>query len=167
MCTTEILEPGQDRDIAALTIPFRVCFFYGGSNMNIEKIQKELIKLTNKAIKTSEVPIAAIVVKDDKIISKTYNKVNKTNNILDHAEILAITQASKKLNNWRLNECELYVTLEPCSMCKEIIKKSRLKNVYYFIKKNDNKTEADVIYNYISTDKYFSEQLSNFFKNKR
>lgn len=135
--------------------------------MNIDIIKQELLKLTNRAIKKNEVPIAALIVKDNKIIAKSYNKVNKTNNILDHAEIIVINKVSKKLNNWRLNDCNLYVTLEPCSMCKEIIKKFRINNVYYFIKQNDNKTESDINYEYISTDDYFSKQLSNFFKDKR
>ena len=135
--------------------------------MNISIIEKELNKLIDIAIKQNEVPIAALMIKNNKIIAKAYNKVNKTNNILDHAEILVIKKTSKKIRNWRLNECDLYVTLEPCSMCKEIIKKSRINNVYYFIKQNENKTESDVNYKYISTNSNFSNKLSKFFKNKR
>ena len=86
-------------------------------------IIKELNKLINKAIKKNEVPVACIITKDNKIIAKSYNKTVKTNNILDHAEIIAIKKASKKLHNWRLNDCTMYVSLEPCNMCKEIIKK--------------------------------------------
>ena len=130
-------------------------------------IENELSELIDKAIKDDEVPVAAIIIKNNKIIAKAYNKVNKTNNILDHAEILAIKKASKKLNNWRLNDCELYVTLEPCSMCKEIIKKSRLNKVYYYIKQNEYKTESNTNYEYISTNTLFSSTLSQFFKNKR
>ena len=132
--------------------------------MNIEK---ELNKLINKAIKQNEVPVAAIIVNNNKIISKAYNKTNKTNNILDHAEIICIKKASKKLNNWRLNNCDLYVTLEPCTMCKEIIKKSRIKNVYYFTKQNSNLTESETNYIYLKENNMFSNILSNFFKNKR
>ncbi|MBQ9023642.1 MAG: nucleoside deaminase [Bacilli bacterium] len=135
--------------------------------MNIDSIEKELNKLINKAIKHDEVPVAALIIKDNKIISKSYNKVNKTNNILDHAEIISIIKAQKKLNNWRLNNCDLYVTLEPCSMCKEIIKKSRINNVYYFIKQNNNRTELDVNYKYLFKNDNFSNKLTNFFKNKR
>ena len=135
--------------------------------MNIKIIEKELNKLIIKAKTQDEVPIAALIVQNNKIIAKSYNKVNKTNNILDHAEIISIKRASEKLNNWRLNDCDLYVTLEPCSMCKEIIKKSRLKNVYYFIKQNDNKTESDINYEYININDNFSNELTNFFKNKR
>jgi len=135
--------------------------------MNINIIENELNKLINKAIKHNEVPIAALIVKDNKIISKAYNKVNKTNNIMDHAEILSIKKAQKKLKNWRLNDCELYVTLEPCSMCKEIIKKSRINQVYYFIKQNDYETELNPNFKYIINNNDFSNILSNFFKEKR
>ena len=135
--------------------------------MNIDYIENELLKLINKAIKKDEVPVAALIVYNNKIIARAYNKVNKKNNILNHAEILVIQQASKKLHNWRLNECDLYVTLEPCSMCKEIIKKSRIKNTCYFIKQNENKTESDINYKYIKTKNDFSNKLTDFFKNKR
>ena len=135
--------------------------------MNIDYIENELLKLINKAIKKDEVPVAALIVYNNKIIARAYNKVNKKNNVLNHAEILVIQQASKKLRNWRLNECDLYVTLEPCSMCKEIIKKSRIKNTCYFIKQNENKTESDANYKYVKTKNDFSNKLTDFFKNKR
>ena len=135
--------------------------------MNIEIIEKELNKLTNKAKNCDEVPISALIVHNDKIIAKAYNKVNKTNNILNHAEIMVIKKAQKKLNNWRLNNCDLYVTLEPCSMCKEIIKKSRIENVYYFIKQNKYKTESDPNYEHLTKNDSFSKKLSSFFKEKR
>ena len=134
--------------------------------MNIDYILKEMHKLLNKAIKENEVPVGAIIIKDNKIISKAYNKTNKTNNILDHAEILAIKKASKKLNNWRLDDCTLYISLEPCDMCKEVIKKSRINNVIYFSKQNEYKTENDPTYKYINNDS-ISNTLTNFFKDKR
>ena len=126
----------------------------------------ELKKLMNKAIKHNEVPVACIITKDNKIIAKSYNKTVKTNNILDHAEIIAIKKASKKLNNWRLNDCKLYVSLEPCSMCKEIIKKSRISEVIYYSKQNEHKTEKDTEYNY-KNNKDISNILTNFFKSIR
>ena len=116
-------------------------YAYYGEVMEINKIEQELLKLITKAKDKNVVPIAALIVKNDKIISKSYNKVNKSNNILDHAEILVIKKASKKLHNWRLDDCDLYVTLEPCSMCKEVIRKSRIKNTYYFINQNENLKE--------------------------
>ena len=126
----------------------------------------ELKKLMNKAIKHNEVPVACIITKDNKIIAKSYNKTGKTNNILDHAEIIAIKKASKKLNNWRLNDCKLYVSLEPCSMCKEIIKKSRISEVIYYSKQNEHKTEKDVEYNF-KKNIDISNILTNFFKSIR
>ena len=129
-------------------------------------IINELNKLIDRAIKKNEVPVACIIIKDNKIIAKSYNKTVKTNNILDHAEIIAIKKASKKLHNWRLNDCTMYVSLEPCSMCKEIIKKSRIKEVIYYSKQNDNKTEKDLDYKYIN-NKEISNKLTNFFKNIR
>ena len=134
--------------------------------MNIELIIEELNKLLNKAEKNNEVPIAALIVHNNKIIAKSYNKTEQNNNIFSHAEVNVIKIASKKLNNWRLNECDLYVSLEPCSMCKEIIKKSRIKNVYYFIKQNNEETELDPEYKYIKNN-YFANILISFFKNKR
>ena len=134
--------------------------------MNERVIIEELEQLMNKAIKKNEVPVACIIIKDNKIIAKAYNKTVKTNNILDHAEIIAIKKASKKLHNWRLNDCVMYVSLEPCDMCKEIIKKSRLSEVIYYSKQNNNKTEKDIEYNYIENNN-ISNKLSTFFKNMR
>jgi len=129
-------------------------------------IIKELNKLMDKAIKKNEVPVACIIIKNDKIIAKSYNKTLKTNNILDHAEIIAIKKASKKLHNWRLNDCTMYISLEPCSMCREVIKKSRISNVIYYSKQNNNKTELDPEYNYINNNE-ISNKLSTFFKKLR
>ena len=134
--------------------------------MNERLIIDELNKLTDKAIRKNEVPVACIIVKDDKIIAKAYNKTVKTNNILDHAEIIAIKKASKKIHNWRLNDCKLYVSLEPCDMCKEVIKKSRISEVIYYSKQNNNKTEKNVGYKYIE-NKEISDKLTTFFKNIR
>ena len=99
--------------------------------MEINKIEQELLKLITKAKDKNEVPIAALIVKNDKIISKSYNKVNKSNNILDHAEILVIKKTSKKLHNWRLIDCDIYVTLFPCPMCASAINQSRIKKIVY------------------------------------
>jgi len=79
----------------------------------------------------ADVPVGALIVKDNKIIASACNEREKTNDTTAHAEILAIRKASKKLGNWRLNECELYVTLEPCPMCTWAILQSRIKTVYF------------------------------------
>ena len=134
-----------------------------------DKYLKQLIKLAKKASKKKEVPISAIIVKDGKIISKAFNKRIKNNNVLDHAEIMAIRKAEKKLKDWRLFDCDLYVTLKPCSMCEIIIKQARIKNVYYLLEKLNSKKEYNKT-NFIKISKneqmYYSI-LQDFFKKKR
>jgi tRNA(adenine34) deaminase len=134
--------------------------------MDERVIIEELKQLMNKAIKKNEVPVACVITKDNKIIAKSYNKTLKTNNILDHAEIIAIRKTSKKLHNWRLNDCKMYISLEPCDMCKEVIKKSRLSEVIYYSKQNNNKTEKEINYKYIKNND-ISNTLTNFFKELR
>ncbi|MBR4830396.1 MAG: nucleoside deaminase [Bacilli bacterium] len=130
-------------------------------------IYDELNKLVDKAIKKDEVPVAALIVKEGKIIAKAYNKTNTSNNVLDHAEIICINKASKRLHNWRLIDCELYVTLEPCSMCKEVIRKSRIGNIYYIISQNEHETEKNPEYIKLDDDKNIQNKLVEFFKQKR
>lgn len=88
-------------------------------------------ELAKKAFLIDEVPVGAVVVYQGKIIGRGYNKKIKTGNPIMHAEMIAIAQASKKIGDWRLDECSLYVTLEPCPMCKGAIVESRIKRVYY------------------------------------
>lgn len=90
---------------------------------------REALKQAQKAYDINEVPIGAVIVKDKKIIAKGYNQKEKNNDVTKHAEILAIQKASKRLNNWRLNDCTLYVTLKPCNMCTGAIVQSRLSRV--------------------------------------
>ncbi|MBR2603946.1 MAG: nucleoside deaminase [Bacilli bacterium] len=130
-------------------------------------IYDELNKLVDKAIKKDEVPVAALIVKEGKIIAKAYNKTNISNNVLDHAEIICINKASKRLHNWRLNDCELYVTLEPCSMCKEVIKKSRVGKVYYILNQNEYETESNPSYIKLVDNINIEGKLKQFFKDKR
>lgn len=95
-----------------------------------EKFMKEALKEAKKAYEKLEVPIGAVIVKDNKIIARGYNLKEEKQNTLKHAEIIAIEKASKKINNWRLNNCEMYVTLEPCPMCAGAILNSRIKKIY-------------------------------------
>ena len=97
------------------------------------KITKELIRLSEKAAKKGEIPVSCIIVLNGKIIAKAYNQREKRNSVLAHAEILAIQKATKKLKTWHLNDCEMYVSLEPCEMCKKIIAESKIRNVYYLV----------------------------------
>ena len=102
--------------------------------MNLALIEAE------KAYKQGEVPIGAVIVKDGKILAKAHNTRNKSKNAVNHAEILAIEKACKRLKDWRLENAEIYVTLEPCPMCAGAIIQSRIKKVY--IGAMDEKTGA-------------------------
>ena len=135
------------------------------------KYFEECIKLSQIAFKKNEVPIGAIIVYKDRILSKAYNMRQKKKDITAHAEILAIKKASKKLKIWNLNDCILYVTLKPCSMCENIINQSRLKEVYYLCDKLDYKKEyKKTTYQHIENKNLQEEYiaiLSDFFSRKR
>lgn len=92
------------------------------------------IKLAQKAYNNGDVPVGAVIVKNNKIIAKTYNKKEKNNISVHHAEILAIIKACKKLKTWHLDDCVLYTTLEPCIMCAGAISQARIKEVVYAAK---------------------------------
>lgn len=98
--------------------------------MNIdEKYMKEAIRQAKKAYALGEVPIGCVIVYQDKIIGRGYNRRNTDKNTLAHAEITAINKASKKIGDWRLEDCTLYVTLEPCQMCAGAIVQARITRV--------------------------------------
>lgn len=96
-----------------------------------EKFMLLAIKEATKAKDIDEVPIGAVIVVNDKVIARGYNTREKSNDSTNHAEIIAIKKACKKLNNWRLIDATLYVTIEPCSMCAGAILQSRIKKVVY------------------------------------
>ncbi|MBQ2864301.1 MAG: nucleoside deaminase [Clostridia bacterium] len=89
------------------------------------------INLANKAAKQGDIPVGAVVVCNGNIVGTGYNKKEKKKNALMHAEIIAINKASKKLKDYRLEDCELYVTFEPCLMCVGAILSARIKKVYF------------------------------------
>lgn len=130
-----------------------------------------LLKLAHKASKQDEVPVSALIVRNNKIIATSYNKRNKSHYIGDHAEMLVIKKASKKLKDWRLSDCELYVTLKPCSMCEAAIRQSRIKNVYYLIDKETYKKEYQKTSiakaNIRTIEEKYTRELSSFFKKQR
>lgn len=105
-----------------------------------EKFMREALKEARKAYQKAEVPVGAIIVKNNKIISRAYNLKETKKDTTCHAELLAIQKASKKLQQWRLEDCEMYVTLEPCSMCAGTLIQARIKKV--FIGTMDYKTGA-------------------------
>ena len=84
-----------------------------------------------KAFNKEEIPVGCVIVKDDLVIAKAHNLREINNLVSSHAEMLAITKANKKLSSWRLDDCDIYVTLEPCAMCSGAIIQARIKNLYF------------------------------------
>lgn len=98
------------------------------------------LKEAQKAYNKLEVPVGCVIVKDGRIIARGHNLREKNQSVIDHAEIVAIKKASKKLGTWRLEDCDMYVTLEPCAMCSGAIIQSRIRNLYFGA--YDNKSGA-------------------------
>ena len=124
-----INEPGQDRNVAALSILF-MCDGFLNMDKQI-KFMKAALKEAEKARESDEVPIGCVIVKDNKIIARAHNLRESSNLVMAHAEMLAISKANKKLKSWRLDGCDIYVTLEPCIMCAGALIQSRIAHIYY------------------------------------
>ena len=131
------------------------------------------------AYNLNEVPVGAVIVKNNKVIAKAHNLKRSTNNVINHAEIISIIEASNYIGDWRLNECEMYVTLEPCPMCAGAIVQSRIKKIYIGTESNiksnkeiinkilqneesDHRVEIEYLNNFEC-----SKILTDFFSNKR
>lgn len=127
------MESGQDWKIAALTFNIYVHFFwFVGDIINIdEKFMKIALREALRAYENNEIPVGAVIVKNNKIISKGFNLKETKNNTTKHAEIIAIEKACRKLKNWRLIDCTIYITLFPCPMCASAINQARLKKIVY------------------------------------
>lgn len=95
----------------------------------MNKYMKAALNEAKKAYALNEVPVGAVIVKDDKVIARAHNLREKTNNAISHAEVLCINKACKKLKSWRLEGCTMYVTLEPCLMCAGALTQSRIDKV--------------------------------------
>lgn len=133
---------------------------------NVDKYLKEAIKEAKKAYQKGEVPVGAVIVKDEKIIARAHNLKEYKKNPLAHAEILCINKACKKLNNWRLDGCDMYVTLQPCSMCMGAISQARINNVFIGALDNKEYKETNINIEYIKSDECESI-LKDFFKELR
>ncbi len=149
-----------------------MCAFFIEKGDTMEKYMQIALNEAKKALKKGDIPVGAVVVKDGKIIAKAYNKREKNNVTTHHAEILAINKACKKIHNWRLNDCELYVTMEPCMMCCGAIIQSRISKVTYgtandnfgfsnVLKENNVKIESGMLENECR------KIVQNFFVQKR
>jgi len=99
--------------------------------LDINYFMLEALKMAEIAFKKNEVPVGAVITKDGKIIGKGFNQVVTNNSVSSHAEINAINDASQKIKNYRLNGCDIYVTLEPCHMCAKAIVDARLECLYF------------------------------------
>lgn len=132
----------------------------------MNKYLKEALKEAKKAYEKDEVPVGAIIVKEDKIIARAHNLRETKNNALAHAEIICINKACKKLGTWRLEGCKMYITLAPCQMCLGAIKQARINEVYVgaLDDKNGQPLEDNVIY---IENKECSNILTQFFKELR
>lgn len=124
------------------------------------------LKEAKKAYEIDEVPVGAVIVKDGKVIAKAHNLKETKKLVTAHAEILAIEKASKKMNNWRLEDCELYVTLKPCKMCRQVIKEARIKHIYYGSEENIVNDTIKENYTYMKSGEC-SQILKDFFKKLR
>ena len=131
------------------------------------------------AYNLNEVPVGAVIIRNNKIIAKSHNLKRSTNNVMNHAEIISIIEASNYMGDWRLNDCEMYVTLEPCPMCAGAILNSRIKKLYIGCESNI-KSNKDIIKSILQNfesdhfveieylnNKECSEILTEFFSNKR
>ena len=142
------------------------------------KYMNEALKQAKKAQLLDEVPIGAVIVKDGKIIARGYNEKERKKDVTKHAELIAIQRACKKLNNWRLTDCTLYITLKPCNMCTGAINQARIKRVVIGTeyeskgsKESHNVGNCEfgdnILVDVGIMEKECKEILQNFFKEKR
>lgn len=145
----------------------------------MNEFMKVALEEANIAYSNNEVPVGAVIVKDNRIIAKAHNLKRNSNNIMNHAEIIAIMEASEYLGDWRLNDCDMYVTLEPCPMCAGAIEQSRIRAVYIgsesnilsnksiikeILQNSDYNHNVEIIY---TMNKDCSHILTSFFADKR
>lgn len=147
--------------------------------MNMKYMDMAILE-AKKAALEDEVPVGCVIVFNDNVISKAYNKKESLKMVTGHAEIIALEEASNKMNNWRLDGCDVYITLEPCPMCASALKQARVNHIYCGLSnsdKNNFKIISDIlqsdrtnpsvaITNDLAVEKV-SELLKKFFENRR
>ena len=147
---------------------------------DLDNFMLQALKMADMAFKNNEVPVGAIIAKNGKVIGQGYNQVIKNKSVSSHAEIIAINDASQTIQNYRLIDCDIYVTLEPCHMCAKAIVDARIKNLYYgapepktgAVRSVDQFFQKDYLNHKVSySGEHFSEQSANllqkFFHLKR
>lgn len=132
-----------------------------------QKIINTLLKESKKAYKLGEIPVGAVIVKENKIIASAHNVRQKKYDVTGHAEIKVILKVAKKIKDWRLDGYELYVTLEPCDMCRKIIEESRITNVYFFKSADKNSKNKMVNYKLTQENEEYNKMFKKFFKKLR
>ena len=138
----------------------------------VEKYMKMALFEAKKAYFEDEIPVGCVIVYKNEVIACGYNEKESKNSAIRHAEIVAIEEACGKLGTWHLDDCDLYVTLEPCMMCLGAIIEARIKNVYFGTRNNskqmydENKIKGVVKLSFVDNDAC-SKILSDFFVNKR
>ena len=140
-------------------------FFYLGDKMN--KYMEIALKEAKKALKTDDVPVGAVIVENGKIIARSHNTKEKKNIVTRHAEINVVEKACKKKKSWYLNNCELYVTLEPCEMCMKVIEQARIKIVHFATKREKNVSRETLKEFQNDYQNESQKLLKDFFENKR
>ena len=139
----------------------------------MNNIIKVLIKEAKKSIESNDVPVAAVIVENNKIISKAHNCREKYQSVTKHAELISLEKACKKKNSWHLDDCEIYITMEPCLMCLNAISQARIKKIHYVLENKkyveiQEKMNNKIIKNKIDIyNKEIDILLKNFFKDKR
>ena len=174
-----VCEPGQDRNVAALSIIF-MCGGFLNFMENYEQYMLEALKEAELAALEDEVPIGCVIVRNNQIVARSHNQREKSHNPLGHAEVLAIKKASEIVNDWQLVDCELYVTVEPCIMCAGAIIQSRIPKVVYgapdlkggafgssinVLEAKDINHRPEVIKGVLEAE--CSQIIKNYFKSKR
>ena len=146
---------------------------------NKEKWIQYALREAEKAYNVEEVPIGAVIIKDDKIIGRGYNQTESLTDCTAHAELISITSASNTIDDWRLNDCSIYITKEPCVMCYGAILNSRIKHLYYGFEDKENGFKTKIKFHIDLSTKHLRKiegnilendckhLVSNFFQSKR
>ena len=143
-----------------MCVPFII-----GDNMN--KYVEEVLKEAKKSLKSDDVPIGAIIVQNGKIIGRGHNTREKQKLVTRHAEINALEQACKRKKDWYLNDCEIYITLEPCPMCLNALAQARIGKIYYLTARDKIEHIKEPIKEQCSGTEEAQYLIKEFFKSKR
>lgn len=140
--------------------------------MNLKYMEAAILE-AKKAFDKNEIPVGCVIVKDGKIIGRGYNLKEKKQNPLLHAELIAIKKACSKIKSWRLNDCDIYITMEPCNMCYFSLCESRISNIYYLIESKNSDKEimkyqrSQKKINSVELEEKYMKMLQKTFKKMR